>query len=201
VFVNCDHGLWVLNGADVQIYQNTFVNSTVCIGRDGRSAVGDHFGWHPSTGPDVEERDGHVFVNNLLYGNEAYKHPLLFVWQNPAICERVKNQQFKQLDYNAFIDNRGENVIPMILWGPSSSQNCQVSFDSPANIHSSFPEFSAHCQSEIKNNMQLFRSIDLGNYQLIKSIQGAAELPVEIKELLGIGKKVPPYIGAYRLSE
>ncbi|MCU0645447.1 MAG: right-handed parallel beta-helix repeat-containing protein, partial [bacterium] len=26
VFVNCDHGVWVLNSSDVQIYNNTFVN-------------------------------------------------------------------------------------------------------------------------------------------------------------------------------
>jgi hypothetical protein len=48
------------------------VNSTASIGRKERSAVGDHFGWHPSTGPDVDERDGHVFVNNLLTAGENY---------------------------------------------------------------------------------------------------------------------------------
>jgi hypothetical protein len=48
VFVNCDHGLWVLNSSNVQIYQNTFVNSTVCIARNARIAAGDHFGWHPT---------------------------------------------------------------------------------------------------------------------------------------------------------
>ena len=32
LFVNCDHGLMVLNSSNVHIYQNTFVNSTACIG-------------------------------------------------------------------------------------------------------------------------------------------------------------------------
>ena len=72
VFVNCDHGIMILNSANVLVYQNTFVNSTACFGRDKRSAAGDHFGWHPSTGPDVDQRFGHVFVNNLLTGDAEF---------------------------------------------------------------------------------------------------------------------------------
>jgi len=88
VFVNCDHGIWVLNSSNVQIYQNTFVNSTACIARNARSAVGDHFGWHPSTGPNVDERDGHIFVNNLLTGDENFNRPLLYVWQRIRCVDR-----------------------------------------------------------------------------------------------------------------
>ena len=36
-----------------------------------RSASADHFAWHPATGPDVSERDGHVFSGNLLDGKEG----------------------------------------------------------------------------------------------------------------------------------
>ncbi len=65
VFVNCDHGILILNSSDVEIYQNTFVNSMAVVGRDARSAQGDHFGWHPSTGPDVDERINHIFVKSF----------------------------------------------------------------------------------------------------------------------------------------
>ena len=51
VFVNCDQGIFILNSSNVQVYQNTFVNSTVCIGRNGRSPANDGlFGWHSGTG-------------------------------------------------------------------------------------------------------------------------------------------------------
>src|SRR5690606_8397938 len=66
VFVNCDKGLWILNARNAEIYQNTFVNSGLAIDRTPRSAAADHFGWHPATGPDVDERVGHVIANNLL---------------------------------------------------------------------------------------------------------------------------------------
>ena len=71
----------MLKSSNVHIYHNTFVNSVACIGRNGRNAVADHFGWHPSTGPDVDKRDGHIFVNNLLTNDYNFDRPLLFVWQ------------------------------------------------------------------------------------------------------------------------
>ena len=37
VFVNCDHGIMILNSSNVRVYQNTFVNSMACIGRNGRT--------------------------------------------------------------------------------------------------------------------------------------------------------------------
>ena len=42
-----------------------------------RSAVGDHFGWHPAAGPDVDQRDGHVFVGNLLVADARFPKALL----------------------------------------------------------------------------------------------------------------------------
>ena len=57
VFVGCGRGAWALNSANVRIYHNTFVDSVASFERNERSAVGDHFGWHPRTGPDVHERE------------------------------------------------------------------------------------------------------------------------------------------------
>jgi hypothetical protein len=73
VFVRCDRGIWVLNSADARVYHNTFVDTPASFERNERSATGDHFGWHPATGPDVDQREGHVFVNNLLVASDAYR--------------------------------------------------------------------------------------------------------------------------------
>jgi hypothetical protein len=77
VFVRCDKGVRVLNSADVHVYNNTFVDTRESFERTERSATGDHFGWHPSTGPGVEQREGHIFLNNLLTATDAYREPLL----------------------------------------------------------------------------------------------------------------------------
>jgi parallel beta-helix repeat protein len=197
VFVNCDHGILVLNSSNVHICQNTFVNSMACISRTARSAAGDHFGWHPSTGPDVDERDEHIFVNNLLTGDENFKRPLLYVWQPASLCERVNKPQLIQLDYNVYVRDSDTVANPLILWSPARNNNCQLLFGSPAELQELHPEFSAHSLYFPYYNGPLFKSSDLGNYQLLQTFPGsnaATPLPPEINKLLGLSRK---FVGAY----
>ena len=197
VFVNCDHGLWVLNSSDVYIYQNTFVNSTVCIARNARTAAGDHFGWHPSTGPDVDKREGHIFVNNLLTGDKNFKRLLLYVWQPVSLCEHISNPQLKQLDYNMYVRGSDSAANPLILWSPVKNDNCQLLFKSLEELQKLHPEFSAHSRYFPDYNGPLFKSSDLGNYQLLQAFPGSeagTQLPSEVSKLLGQSKG---FIGAY----
>jgi hypothetical protein len=196
--------VWALNSSNVKFYQNTFINSTACISRDGRSAQGDHFGWHPSTGPDIDNRNGHIFVNNLLYGDRSFQRPLLFIWQNPVVCDRIKTPELTRLDNNIFIDDRYVDTIPLILWSPVDNAACQIELNSPSDITRLYPQFSIHSQYFRNAHETVFKSPELGNYQVLKSFQGvtsAAELPAEIKKLLKISRKVAPYIGAYQPVE
>jgi parallel beta-helix repeat protein len=197
VFVNCDHGIMILNSSNVQIYQNTFVNSIACIGRNGRSAVGDHFGWHPSTGPDVDKREGHIFVNNLLTGDENFKRPLMFVWQPDSMCKKLKNPMLKQFDYNVFVNGSDSVSNPLIYWSPAVNNNCQLISESLGDIQKLYPEFLTHSRYLPNYNGPLFKGFDLGNYHLLQAFPGsdaAASLPTEISELLGQSKR---FIGAY----
>jgi parallel beta-helix repeat protein len=201
VFVNCDHGIFVLNSSNVQMYQNTLVNSVVCIGRNERSAANDQtFGWHSSTGPDVDEREGHVFVNNLISGDKNYERQLLFVWQPDPLCKRLAKPQLKQLDYNMYV--RGlDKTRPLILWSSALNDHCQqLALDSPDGIHKLYPEFSANSKYFANDNVPLFKSPELGNYELLQTFPGyksASPLPAEVSKLLGISKKDIRYIGAY----
>lgn len=200
VFVNCDHGLMVLNASNVQIYQNTFVNSMACIGRNSRSAQGDHFGWHPSTGPDVDEREGHVFVNNLLVGDQRFNRPLLFVWQQATLCQQLTQPQLQQLDYNAYVRGAGKTSYPLMLWGPASSENCQVGIQSLDELRKLYPQFSANSRFYASYDGPLFKGMELGNYQLLPDFPGAKAgmpLPAPINKLLGQLKKGSGYVGAY----
>ncbi len=200
VFVNCDHGLMVLNSSDVQIYQNTFVNSMACIGRTGRSPANDGtFGWHSSTGPGVNARDGHVFVNNLLSGDDNFHRPLLFVWQPASLCEQVDNSQLSQLDYNMYVRNTATSADPLILWSPAANEKCQLALESLTQFNKLHPEFSAHSRFFADYHGPLFKSPVLGNYQLLQAFPGssnATQLPPEIKKLLGF-KKNFRFSGAY----
>jgi hypothetical protein len=200
VFVNCDHGIMVLNSSDVKIYQNTFVNSIACIGRTERSAANDHFGWHASTGPDVNDREGHVFVNNLLTGDKNFRKPLLVVWQEEKLCEQLNKPQVKQLDYNVYVRGGNKPSETLILWSPAADVNCQTGFESPEGLQKLHPEFSAHSRYFANYNGPLFKSPELDNYQLLQAFPGstaATLLPDEIRKFLGQPKQDAKFTGAY----
>jgi parallel beta-helix repeat protein len=204
IFVNCDQGIRVLNSCDAQVYNNTLVNSTVFFGRTSRGAAGGAaettYGWdHPSTGPAVDKRDGHIFVNNLVTVNKKYRRPLLVVWQEEKLCEQLNKPQLKQLDYNVYV--RGsDRAEPLILWSPAADVNCQTKFESLEGLHKAYPEFSAHSRYFANYAGPLFKCPELDNYQLLKAFPGcttATRLPPEIEKLLGQGKKDVRFTGAY----
>jgi parallel beta-helix repeat protein len=200
VFVNCDQGIYVLNSADVHLYQNTLVNSTATIARTPRSAEGDHFGWHPSTGPDVEERDGHVFVNNLLVVDENYSRPLLVVWQTSSLCNRLTEPLLGQLDYNVYVRSSDRISKSVIQWSPVKNKECQLTFDTLNDLRKLHTEFSAHSQYLVNFQGPLFKSYELGHFQLLPSfpgIEAASPFPLKIRELLRYSKEDSPYVGAF----
>ena len=200
VFVNCDHGIFVLNASNVHMYNNTFVNSQAVIARNTRSAQGDHFGWHPSTGPDVHERDGHIFVNNLLTGDKSFERPLLFTWQPEVLCERLNQPMLKQLDHNVYVLGREKSKYPLILWSPSASKNCQIGFESIDEMRKQYPKFAVNSHEFLHYDGPLFKGKELGNYQQLSAFPGAKsgmQLPERVRKLLSTPGKGGAYVGAY----
>ncbi len=200
VFVNCDQGIFVLNSSNAQIYQNTLINSTATIGRNSRSAEGDHFGWHPSTGPDVNERYGHSFVNNLLAVDEHYFRPLFVVWQTESLCKKLSKSQLKTLDHNVYVRKSDKKSDPLILWSSAKNKECQITFESLKGLRKLYPNFSANSQYFANYDGPLFKSNELGNFQLLPLFPGSktgTRLPVEIRKLLGQSEKDVPLVGAF----
>lgn len=197
VFVNCDHGIWILNSSNVQVYNNTFINSTACISRNERSAAGDHFGWHPSTGPDVDEREGHVFVNNLMYGSEGFSRPLLYIWQPVSLCEKLKTSQLKELDYNLFIRSCEAENLPLIYLSPASNNKCRDTLSSLNEMNKHYPGYFNYSKYLRNYKGPLFKSFELGNFEIIekfKSAQAGKLIPFQVTNLLNNKGK---YIGAF----
>jgi parallel beta-helix repeat protein len=200
VFEKCDQGIYILNSSNVEIYQNTFVNSTVCIGRDKRSAQGDKFGWHPSTGPGVEERFGHVFINNLLTGDANFKRPLMLVGQDPDLCQLLNQSPLKQFDYNVFVKDINSGFQTLVYWSPASNPECGQNVESLEGLKKVFDGSSVNSKVYESNNMPLFKSIELGNFQLNQAFPGADAaviLPADVQKLLGLQANYKPYIGAF----
>jgi hypothetical protein len=200
VFVNCDHGVRVLNSSNVRVYHNTLINSVASFERTERSAVNDHFGWHPSTGPDVDKREGHVFVGNLLVGSAELNQPLLRFTQTMVLCGKLTRPQVKQLDDNVYVRIGNASAKPLILWSPTDSDNCLTEFKSLDGLRQLHPEFEAHSQYLNNYYGSVFQSPELGNYELAQAFsepEPTDSLPDGVRQLLGWSKADARTPGAY----
>ena len=163
VFVDCDEGVKVLNSCRVQVYQNTFINSPATFDRTERNAVGDHFGWHPSTGPGVDQRVGHVFVGNLFVTRAPFSDPVLRIRQSALVNAKLRDQQMSRVDGNLYV-REGHPQTTAFEWGPADGDNLSIPYASLAALRAARPELEAHGRSlELKTGCFL-RSWELEDY-------------------------------------
>jgi hypothetical protein len=185
VFVRCDKGVRILNSADVSVFHNTFVDTPASFERNERSATNDHFGWHPATGPDVDQRAGHVFMNNLLVASEAYRKPLLRFEQPKALCAQLQSSQVKGIDGNVYARVEAPGAPPLIIWSPAATESCLATFGSLAEFRKLFPLFEANGQQLDRTPPSIFTAPDLERYELLKIIPGTrVAIPGEVRNLL-----------------
>lgn len=185
VFVENGQGIRVLNSAAARVYHNTFLDSPVMFDRDERSAQGDHFGWHPATGPDVDEREGHVFEGNLLVASAGFGRTLLHFDQPAALCGTLTRPMASKVDHNTYVHARrgGE---PLVTWSPVRGRDCLAGY-------ASLQAFRVGTGMEA-NGVELdgyegtlFRSVDLRNFELAHVPAGVDEVPVAAEALQVLG--------------
>ncbi len=201
VFVRCDKGIRILNSADVRVYNNTFVDTPASFERNQRSATGDHFGWHPATGPDVDQREGHVFVNNLLVASDAYRRPLLRFEQPGSLCTKLPRSQAIEIDGNVYVRATEANAAeapPLIVWSPAAAGSCVSTLSSLEEFHKLAAAFEAAGQQLDRTPRSIFKGPDLGRYELLRALPGTrAALPAEVRKLLNWSGQDSQSPGAY----
>jgi hypothetical protein len=185
VFVNNQQGARILNSAGAKIHHNTFVNSPVLIDRNERSAQGDHFGWHPQTGPDVNERVGHEFAGNLLVADASVKGPLLRFEQPPTVCGKVTEPMTMRVDGNVYL--RAGQGQPLISWAPVPGTPCQASYATLDEFRRAQPGLETRGRSLPTPAGAVFRSPELRRFELARLPEGVQPLPVDasLRKLLG----------------
>ncbi len=201
VFVRCDKGIRVLNSSNVQAYHNTFVDTPASFERTERSAVGDHFGWHPATGPDVDKREGHVFAGNLLVASEGFQKPLARFEQTPALCGRLTRPQMARLDGNVYVRRGAATSAPLFVWSPVAGERCQAELGSLDALRSLQPDFERNGRSLGGVFGPAFKSPELANYEPVGDVAlppPAGALPDAVRKLLGWPESVTGHAaGAY----
>ena len=187
VFVGNETGIRILNSANARIYHNTLVNSPLVVERNERSAVGDHFAWHPRTGPDVDQREGHVIAANVLAATTTFAAPLLRFVQPPSLCGRLTRPQATTLDANLYI-RQGASSQPLIIWSPAAGEGCQRGVHTLADLQTQAPAFERNGHALTEHRGPLFRSPDLRHFDLAELPAGVGPIeavPAEIRRLLG----------------
>jgi hypothetical protein len=200
VFVNCDKGIRILNSSNVRAWHNTLINSVASFERNERSATGDRFGWHPATGPAVDQREGHVFCGNLLVATERFSKPLLRFEQSRALTGKLTKPQVTQLDGNVYVRSEGAGPAALLVWSPAPGDSGMTECKTLAEFQKLCPPFEAHSQVLTSSLGALFKSPDLSRYELIQDTSlpaSAAPMSDEVRQLLGWPKQDTIQPGAY----
>jgi parallel beta-helix repeat protein len=197
VFVRCGRGVYILNSADARVYNNTFIDAAAAFERNQRSATGDRFGWHPTTGPDVDQREGHVFANNLVVATEAYPGPLARFEQPAALCEKLPRPMVKATGGNVYV--RASAAPVLLSWSPSAGEGCMSKAGSLEEFHKLAPSFESGARLLNATLRSIFKGPDVGRYELrqpLPDTEGPA-IPADILKLLGWSEAQARTVGAY----
>lgn len=199
VFINCDQVL-ILNSRDVQVYNNTFYNTRASFGRNSRGDEKDRFGWHITTGPGVDERKGHVFVNNLIVMDIDYPKPQLYVWQPSYMCQRLNKPMLRTLDYNVYVRSVNTYNAPLMLWSPAGNEKCQAVINSLQELTELYPDFSKNSKYLRNYDKPVFIDVSGGDFHILKEFSDqhkGAGLPEKVIKAMGLSNKRSALIGAY----
>lgn len=201
VVVRCGRGVWALNSADVHVYNNTFYDTQASFERNERSKTNDHFGWHPSTGPDVNEREGHIFANNLLVASDSYKNPLLRFEQPKALCGQLTKPMAAEINGNVYVRpvSDGGTPPPLVQWSPAATDNCLSNFNSLDDFRKQVAGFDVAGRQLDLTPRSVFKSVEIERYELQEPLSpGQGSLtPAAVLKVLGWTAEQAKTVGAY----
>lgn len=199
VFVECTTGVHILNSSDVRVLGNTLVNSRLRVVRTTRGIAGDHFGWHPSTGPGIDERHGHEVSGNLFYADESFEQPLLQVEQGAGLVGMVTSSQLMMVARNAYVRRDSAAASPLITW--VATDGTAAAYTHPSELAESDRGFGGGSEAWIGERRQVFVGERLGQFELAPGTpvrQIAPAYPDEIRELMGWSGSSPFVAGAFQ---
>ncbi len=200
VFVNCENGVRILNSSHAVVRQNTFVNATVFFERNTRSAADDHFAWHPATGPDVDERDHHVFGGNLVLADAAYPRPLLRVEQDARLKDTLLTPQLAAADHNVYARPSSPRAPALITWTPFETSAPALTFSTLEAVREKLPALETHSRFLAASPREVLLSPELKRLQPSRALSVEAPLSADIVQLLNWSARDAYAPGAYQPS-
>ena len=195
----------MLNSADVHAYNNTFFNARVSFERNDRVAAGDTFDWHATTGPALDQREGHVFLHNLMAASDSHHDPLFEVLQKSTLCGKLVHPQLTEVDGNVYLRAASTDSgapAPLIVYAPSEGENCTSRLASLDDFRKLQPAFEKSGVEIDRSPRSVLKGPDRGNFELQRALSNAPArnyLPAEVRSLLGWNESQAMTPGAYPL--
>jgi hypothetical protein len=204
VFSRCGRGVYSLNAADVRVYNNTFIDAPASFERNGRSNTGDTFAWHPTTGPDVNQREGHILARNLMVASDTYRGPLARFEQPAAQCAQLNRPMARETGANVYVraslpTSADAVPPPMVTWSPSTEQGCIARAVSLEDLRKAAAGFETGSRSMDESPRSVFKGMDMRRYDLRQAVPvtvGPA-LPADVRKLLGWTEEEARTVGAF----
>jgi parallel beta-helix repeat protein len=193
VFVRNGRGSWILNSSGAKVYNNTYVNNPAAFSRNERVPTGDLFDWHSATGPGIDKRIGHVFVNNLLVADESHPNPLLLLQQTPAVCPKLTKAQTEKIDGNTYV-RPATSKAPLITG--DAAPTCSADFASLADFRKAMPKYEPHSRQLDRTSRSVFKAPDIDRYEMRAALPTTAATPANVLKLVG-WKGKSRTVGAY----
>lgn len=184
VFVRNGKGSWALNSSNVHLYNNTYIDSPATFSRNERRPTGDVFAWHSSTGPDVPDRKGHVFVNNLLVASETYREPLLVVEQAPVLCGQLTTSPLAAIDGNVYA-RPATATGPLASWSPAEGSECTAKAATLEDLKKAVPGIEAKGRAITAAARDLLKSPDYTRFEPKQPVKAAVPTPAAVLKMLG----------------
>ena len=80
------------------------------------------------------------------------------------------------------------------------NEKCQAEIDSLESLRKLYPEFAVNSRYYPSYTSPMFKSAELGNYQLLSNAPGydaGTQLPSEVRKIIGQSKKESQFVGAF----
>jgi hypothetical protein len=138
-----------------------------------------------------------------MVASESYRKPLLRFEQPKALCDKLPRPQAKELDGNVYVRMAASGAAPgpLVVWSPAATESCLAELSSLEAFRKAVPTFETRARYVDAAQRSIFRSPELGRYELLEALPGtaAATLPADVRKLLGWTEQDSRSAGAYPL--
>jgi hypothetical protein len=173
VFENNGQAYFIMTQADVQLYNNTFINSRLEFGRDNRETD-----FHATTGPGPRNYHGHRVANNVFTGTPGGG----YIWFTDD----------NTLDTNFQTDLFSQNLFlrEASYWGEAAFNYkgwARTRYNTLADFRTRYGAYESGCVDLTVSSSSLFRNRSIGDYRLntISGLPQGVNVPDSIVKILG----------------